>query len=118
MADHQRKAGPQVDREPGDEGRQYDADHREQQNRNQVLTQMPNVDVDAGFKEQSRQEQHHDDLGRQQALTLTNFFDDAEVKEVDQKTADDERDRVGDFQVNRRNRNQGGGNQQEQQELD
>ena len=65
-AGNQRKADHPMQRVAGDQRGHQHADDGQQHNRRQILTQMADVDVDARFEEQRREEQDQDDVGSQE----------------------------------------------------
>ncbi len=53
-----------MQRESSDHRCHQDAHDRQQQNRRQVLAQLPDVDVDPGFEKERGQEKDQDDVRR------------------------------------------------------
>ncbi len=73
-----------------------DADDGEQHDGPEVLPQMLDFDVDAGFKQQGGQDEDEDDFGGEELGVPDDGFD-GNVKKINGESGENQGDRIRDF---------------------
>ena len=104
----------------GDNRGYQDPNNRKQKDGNEVSLQASRLNVQPGFEQQARQKDHEDDIVREDvgAAARAEAARDRHMEDIDQETADDEGDGVRDPEPDRGHRDERGGDQQQQKELD
>ena len=97
----------------GNQGRCEHADCRQEQNRRSVLPELPNLELDAAFKQQRGKKDNQRDAGRQPVrLVADQSIDDWQMDRAQDEASNHQGNRVGDSQTGRDHGNHGSRDQQ------